>query len=154
MKEIPITRGKVALVDDEDYEYLTQTSWCCLNNGYAMRGRKDVPELMHRIIMNAKDREYVDHINHNRLDNRKCNLRIATKTQNEANKKLQRNSTSGYKGVSLEKRTNRWVAYIGSNKNRKYLGLYASKEEAAKAYNKAAIELYGEFALLNEIKEV
>jgi hypothetical protein len=154
-KEIPLTRGKVAIVDDEDYDFLMQTSWCCLNKGYAFRKRKKVPELMHRIVMNAKEGEFVDHINRDKLDNRKSNLRIVTFSENLANKPLQKNNTSGYKGVSFHKSTGKWCAYIGSSRGNSSvnLGTFINKEDAARAYNKAAIQLYGDCALLNDVSE-
>lgn len=91
----------------------------------------------------------VDHKNGNGLDNRKCNLRIATSSQNKANTKIRRDNTSGFKGVIWHKASNKWMARVAD----KYLGLFRSKYEAAKAYNQKAKEMFGEFARLNEIPE-
>ncbi len=107
MKEIQLTKGKVTLVDDEDYEYLMKNSWCYQNPGYAARRKNKSIELMHRVIMKAKKGEQVDHIDMNRLNNQKENLRIVNNSQNGMNKLVQNNSTSGYKGVSWRKERNK-----------------------------------------------
>ncbi|OQR57428.1 AP2 domain-containing protein [Bacillus sp. CDB3] len=151
MKEIQLTKGNVALVDDEDYEKLMQNSWCYQSPGYAARRRNKRIELMHRVIMNAKKGEQVDHIDMNRLNNQKENLRIVNNSQNGMNKLVQNNSTSGYKGVSWRKERNKWEAYINKDNKRYKLGYFENKNEAAEAYNKKAIELHGQYATLNKI---
>ncbi|ARO21566.1 hypothetical protein B2J90_29600 (plasmid) [Bacillus tropicus] len=153
MKEIRLTKGKIALVDDEDYETLMQTSWCYQSPGYAARRRNKRNELMHRVIMKAKKGEQVDHIDMNRLNNQKENLRIVNNSQNGMNKLVQNNSTSGYKGVSWRKERKKWEAYVNKDNKRYRLGYFESKNEAAEAYNKKAIELHGKYATLNEIVE-
>lgn len=95
------------------------------------------------------DRRLVDHKNGNALDNRKENLRVATKQQNNANRGLLINNKSGYKGVSWRQLSKRWCAFISVNNKSKFLGSFKIKEEAARAYDKAAKEHYGEFAILN-----
>ena len=111
---------------------------------------------MHRIIANAKEGESVDHVNGNPLDNRKENLRVCTMSQNLANQKLRKDSTSGFKGVSKnQSKTNPWRAYINRKDGKKtkqyHLGLFKTPEEAARAYNEKAKELFGDFAKLNKV---
>lgn len=159
MKKIQLTQGKAAIVDDEDYDRLAIHSWCiskCSNTNYALRGHKVKGKchsvLMHREIMNATDGVEVDHINGNGIDNRKCNLRFVTSSQNKFNqKKQQRKTSSKYKGVYYHKRDKAWIARIQLYGCPQYLGNYATEKEAALAYNKAAVNYYGEYARLNKI---
>lgn len=155
MKEIPLTQGKVALVDDEDYEYLMQWKWCVKkhrNTIYACRstwikgegpGRR---EYMHRVIMKTPDDMSTDHINHNGLDNQKHNLRICAGKENNRNRKVK----SKYLGVfkSGNKR-NPVYAKITVNRKQIYLGAFKDEVSAAKAYDRAAKIHYREFAGLN-----
>jgi hypothetical protein len=156
MKEIPLTQGYVALVDDEDYDDLIKTSWCCTKQSgrgvYACRGyRRGGPQvhvLMHRQIMGFPPRRIqVDHIDHNTLNNQKMNLRLCTNRQNHYNLKIRSTNTSGYMGVHPYK--NRWVAQITAGDKKKYLGRFVNVEDAARAYDSAAVKFYGEFARLN-----
>lgn len=101
--------------------------------------------LLHRLIMNAKQGQYIDHINGDRADNRKCNLRFASLAQNQFNRKLGKDNTSGFKGVSM-RGPNRWEAGIKKNRKTTYLGIFKTPEEAHLAYVKAAHEMFGEFA--------
>jgi hypothetical protein len=151
MKEIPLTMGKVAIVDDEDYEWLMQWKWYCTTRGYATRGWDGgaVHILMHREIAKTPDGMETDHINHNRLDNRKSNLRNCTPTQNKMNKGFDSRNTSGYKGVSWNKSAKKWFAYIRFNKQRVNIGVFEDIVEAAHAYDAAARKYHGEFAYLN-----
>jgi len=155
--KIQLSKGKVALVDADMFDYLNQWSWFYHKNGYAMRSyRKDGKyrkDRMHRVVVNAPLGLDVDHINGNKLDNRRENLRIATRSQNNANKRMQSNNTSGYRGVNWHKQRGKWVAKIQVDRKSIHLGLYEKKEDAARAYNKAAVLYYGEFAQLNNIKE-
>ena len=151
MKEIPLTRGKVALVNDEDYERVMMHKWCAVktrNKWYAQRreGKKKVS--LHRFILDAKSGEECDHINGDGLDNRRCNIRIVTSQQNKWNQQKTHGS-SIYKGVSWEKDRNKWRTGIRINNKDIHLGLFDSEEEAAKAYDAKAIELFGEYAKLN-----
>lgn len=156
MKEIPLTKGKVAIVDKEDFKYLSQFRWHISTNGYAVRTRNGEngrrhEVFMHREIIDCPKGKFIDHINRTKLDNRKCNLRVATSSQNGINRGLQPTNTSGYKGVSYHKKANKWQARLSIDGKLRHLGCYETKEEAAKAYNVKAEEVYGEFAFLNEV---
>lgn len=148
MKTITLTQNKVAIVDDDDYEYLSQWKWYYNRSGYATRNESGHQILLHRLLIESGD-DYVDHINRNKLDNRKCNLRICSNSQNQANSTKRSNNTSGYKGVSFNKQSKKWTAQITVNKNRIHLGYFDSPEDAAIEYDKYAREYFGEFALLN-----
>lgn len=153
MKEIKLTQGKVALVDDEDFEYLNQYSWC-FEHGYAARKNKDRTEYMHHLVLKKKEGLHRDHVNRNGLDNRKHNLRYATASQNCCNRPAREGSRSKYKGVvynNRPKRLKRWVAHIRFNKKAKTIGYYKTEEEAALAYNEHAKRLHKDFAVLNEV---
>ncbi len=156
MKKIPLTKGKFALVDNEDYESLMQRKWHINNWGYAVSTitlpNKERKKLyMHRVVNKTPAGLETDHINRNALDNQKHNLRSATRTQNECNKPAKLNKSSKYKGVGWMKIDNKWRAHIKIGKSRKYLGYFENEIDAAKAYNEAAIKLHGEFACLNKI---
>lgn len=147
MKKIHLTQGKYAIVDDGDYEYLMQWKWY-YNSGYAVRGAN--PKIMmHRVINCTPDELDTDHINQNRLDNRRCNLRNATRAQNCVNRKLQSNNTSGFKGVSWHKYHKYWVAFIIKDKKTLTIGRYKNKHDAAAAVDKEALRFSGNFARLN-----
>jgi hypothetical protein len=157
-KEIPLTQGFVALVDAADYDFLMQWKWHVRRQGnklYALRKSfidgKQAWVKMHRVIMEAKPGTMIDHKNGDGLDNRRANLRFATNSQNQCNKGVRSDSVSGYKGVSLHRRygNKRWRARIKVNGKREELGYYATPEEAARAYDRAALLYHGEFASLN-----
>lgn len=151
MKAIKLTQNKMAIVDDDDFYSLSQFKWCFQNSprgyGYAVRINKKRLIIMHRLIMNAKEGMEVDHINGNTLDNRRCNLRVCSPPENKRNRKINKGSYSGYKGVDFKK--NRWRARIQINKKSLFLGCFMTKEEAAEAYNIAALKYHKEFACLN-----
>lgn len=149
MKKIKLTQGKYAIVDDEDYENLNQYNWC-FNAGYAVRsnyvnGKQIGLLMMHREIMKTPKNMSTDHINHNKLDNRKSNLRIVTQAQNSYNRLGKKKGTSKYKGVSWHKDYKKWSVVF----DKKWVGSFSDEVEAAKAYDKAAKEKFGEYALLN-----
>lgn len=161
-REIPLTKGKVALVDDADFEAVSQHKWhACQNKKtdiwYAHRhckiNNKRRLESMHRFIL--KTDAHVDHKNRNGLDNRRENLRPATRSQNMANTKMSIRNTSGYRGVTLRKHDHEhgyprpWYAKIKKNGTTRSLGTFATAIEAAKAYDEAAKLVHGEFASLN-----
>ena len=146
MKEIKLTDNFVALVDDEDYEFLSRFNWSAHYKGgkwYA-----DLSISMHRFILNLHKADgHVDHINGNTLDNRRSNLRTVTRSQNQMNAKRREDNTSGYKGVS--RHNNKWMARISINGKRFFLGHFDTPIEAAKAYDTVAKEYCKEFAQLN-----
>jgi hypothetical protein len=153
MKKIKLTQGKVATIDNIDFD-LTQNKWQ-YHRGYAIRhNSKDhrLIDRMHRIILIRKlghaRFKYADHINGNKLDNRRDNLRPATVFQNQHNRKKQTN-VSGYKGVIWNKKLRRWQVMIQVKNKRIHLGLFDKKLDAAKAYNDAAKKYHKEFAKLN-----
>lgn len=156
-REIELTQGKVAFVDDEDYEELSKYSWSVRKGHttcYAQRADKH-PDgrhkivLMHRQIMNAGAEVEVDHRNHNGLDNTRANLRIATRAENQHNRKSERNSTSRFKGVHWHSGHRRWFARITIGGKVKHIGSFVDEEEAARAFDSVALKLHGEFAYLN-----
>ena len=157
MKEIQLTKGMVALVDDEDYEWLNQWTWFAVkehNNWYAATNMRENGSWqtvrMHRLILGLKRGNNIksDHKNRNGLSNSRNNLRTCTNQQNIMNQRPQ-GGTSKFKGVSRRKNTKKWFAQIGYQNQNIYIGYYDLEIEAAKAYDKKAKELYGEFAFLN-----
>jgi hypothetical protein len=146
VKEIELSNGQIALVDDCDYEYLSQWRWYIAGKGYAMRIERKVTIYMHRVVAGTLVGMNTDHINRNKLDNRRSNLRVCTGSQNNANMAVRKNNTSGKKGVYWHKKAHKWLAQIWYNKNIVYLGIYDSIDDAYHAYCKKAEELYGEFA--------
>ena len=159
-KEIQLTQGKVALVDDEDFEYLNQWKWYVQkwNVGYyAVRNVRNNKKYigyqsMHRLLSNNNNKSLItDHVNGNTLDNRKSNLRICSFSDNNKNRKISKNNSTGYKGVVYDKRNKKFIAKIGLNKKQIYLGYYIDPIDAARAYNAAALKYHGEFAHLNKI---
>lgn len=151
MKEIILTQGKVALVDDEDYERLNKYKWC-YHNGYAVAGNPQGGNYwyMQEMVLQRIDGFLIDHINRIRNDNQKSNLRLVTATQNAINQGMKRSNTSGYKGVNLTV-TGQWKAQIRIKGKLTYLGQYKFAEDAALAYNNAAQKHHKEFAYINPL---
>lgn len=153
MKEIPLTKGLVAKVSDADFEKLALYKWYANGSpdaGYYAAGwvdNKSVP--MHRYIMGVTDSAVlVDHRNGDRLDNQRRNLRLCTKAENARNRKINRNNTTGYKGVQIVPKRNSpniYRAMIKAKGKLYNLGDYPTKEEAANAYKEAATRLHGDF---------
>ena len=153
---IPLTKGKHAIVDEADFEWLSQWKWSLHGRGYASRqtgGRaKRVSVMMHRLIAETPEGMDTDHINGDKLDNRRSNLRHATRGQNNVNRSLLPSNSTGYKGVRspLDGRNGlRWPAFITVDNKAVGLGSYSTPEEAARAVDIAAFEAFGEFAQLN-----
>lgn len=170
MIEIPLTKGQIALIDDEDAD-LAELKWFAVfNPTYANGGnyiaRRNKPaingkrgaETMHRVILSRMlgrpllRSEEVDHIHGNPLDNRRSELRLATHPQNMMNQKKRKHNKSGFKGVTA-KPSGRWMATIGVNYKKIYLGMFDTKEDAYTAYCQKAHELYGEFADVLDVKK-
>ena len=149
--KIPLTQGKFALVDKEDVLFLCQWTWY-YKDGYAVRKKNGQRIYMHRVIlerMGFNDFEESDHINRNRLDNRREYLRTATRAQNSYNRNKQKNNTSGYIGVYRHKKNKNWTAQIVVNGKNIYLGSFDNEIMAARMYDIFAIKYHGEFASLN-----
>lgn len=144
-----------SIVDDEDYETLSKHNWYFCTR-YVVRNvfmdaNKSKKIMMHREVMKTPDGMFTDHINGNSLDNRKQNLRICSLSQNQQNKKKSPINTSGYKGVTWNKKAKKWQAQIGLDYKLIYIGLFSSKIDAAKAYDVKSEELHGKFSLNNNL---
>lgn len=144
-KVIPLTRGKNAIIDNEDFDIISSINWH-YSSGYA---KNTAVGSMHRFVISAEKNMEVDHINGDKLDNRKSNLRQCNRQQNQFNTRSRLNYSSKYKGIGWNKGRKKWRARIGLDGELIDLGLFSSEIEAAKAYDKKAIELFGEFAYLN-----
>lgn len=153
VKKMPLTREKYALVDNGDYEWLSQWKWHYSHYGYAARKSGQKQLYMHQVIMGKGPGMETDHINGNRLDNRRGNLRHCTAGQNQHNQRARKGKSSQYKGVYRRSDCKRWSAGIGVSGKVQYLGLFKSENDAARAYNEAARKHFGDFAALNSIKE-
>lgn len=151
-RKLPLTNGGFALVDEEDFLRFSRRSWRTNRAGYARATttvgrkaeRKTASFLLHRLVLGASPGQWIDHINRDKLDNRRANLRLATVSQNTANHPGYGHS-SRYKGVTWNKRARRWQVAV----QHRYVGVFASEEDAARAYDRAALAAYGEFAFLN-----
>lgn len=162
MPVIPLTQGKEAIVCDCHYDLVKDFKWFYMSGagGYAARtlnynDESGLPKtktiLMHRILTGAEGKSQVDHKDMNKLNNRCDNLRVCSRSDNYANQKAYKTNTSGYKGVNYMPRIKKWVARVQVEGERIYLGVFSTKRDAAEAYNKAALQHFGEFARLNEI---
>jgi hypothetical protein len=159
MKEIQLTQGKVAIVDDEDYDYLNQWKWFANNmNGkfyvkkkITVSKNKQTDIYMHRFIMKPNKGMVIDHLDGNTLNNQKNNLRICTHAENMRNSKIPINNKSGYKGVSYQENRNTYRAQIKFNNKTINIGDFIDPIDAARAYNEVALKYHGEFAHINKI---
>jgi len=156
MKEIRLTQGYLTLVDDEDFEYLSQWKWYAIRTGrnmYATRNESSLQKktiYMHReIIGNIENGFGVDHIDHNSLNNQRSNLRVASRAENLRNSRSGIGSSSKYIGVSFYKMYRKWRAQIMVNGKNKHIGYFESEIDAAKARDKSAIIHHKDFANLN-----
>lgn len=151
---------KIVLIDEEDYDKIKDYK-CCLsfhkrmNTFYIIihmyKDSKHIDVLLHRFIMNCPKDKLVDHKNHDTLKNTKDNLRICTHAENQRNQKIRKGLSSKHKGVYFNKKENKYVAQIKYNNKQIGIGRFETEKEAGESYNKKALELYGEFALLNII---
>lgn len=158
MKEIQLTRGQKAIVDDEDFEIVSKLRWYAdwnpnTKSYYAKRKDGSCHYGMPRFIFGLKkgDKRVVDHINHDTLDNRRCNLRVCSYSENKVNTKIKSNNTSGYVGVGLYKPNGKWVARVSIGNKREHIGYFDTIEQAVSAREKRAEELFGEFKLKENI---
>lgn len=156
-RQIALTNGGYTLVDAADYEWLSRYTWYRSGKGYALqsskRPGKNSGVAMQRVILQPEKGMFADHINGDRLDNRRCNLRVVTKLQNAQNRGNNWNSLSKYKGVAWKVENNKWQARIRINLKQYHIGLYDTEEEAAAAYNQAAILHHGQYARLNMLPD-
>ena len=163
MKLIPLTQGQFAIVDDDEFEYISRFNWHSIRSSarnvwYAARtGRsssgKEVRIPIQREIMrlSIEDERVIDHKDGNGLNNQKCNLRICTVQDNARNRPSW--GKSKYKGVTRRASTGKWIARICINYESVYIGIFAEEYDAALAYNLKAEEVFGEFARLNEVSQ-
>lgn len=153
MKHISV-KGKLFTVDDEDFVLVSGYNWHLDTFGYPrwLDNRNKKMIAMHRLIMQCPDGLVVDHIDGDIRNNQRHNLRICTLSQNLYNSKKREFTTSRYKGVSWNKRDNRWHAKICKDKKVYFLGNFTDEEAAAVAYNEKAAELFGEYARLNKTR--
>lgn len=158
MKLIKLSKNKFAKVDDEDFEYLNKWKWSVSSNNYAVRrvsrklkGKNNIIILMHRQIMKTNKNMQTDHINQNKLDNQKSNLRMCTRSENSCNRLKRKNTSSKYKGVCWDKAKKKWVAQVWKDNVKVLNKRFPTEKEAAIAYNKKSKIFHKEFAILNNV---
>ncbi len=149
MKEIHLSKGYKAFIDDEYFEEVSHRKWH-YEHGYA-RSAYPTKVYLHQFVtdLKGKDGLFADHIDGNKLNNQISNLRVSNKQQNGANRGLNKNNTSGFKGVGWHKQAKKWRAHIDVSGKHRSLGLYTNIHDAIEAYNNAARKYFGEFAYLN-----
>lgn len=158
MKYINLTKGKKAMVDDWNYEWLSQFKWCLSSRRYAVRsvclkdlsGRRTTKTIhMHRLILGTPDGKETDHINGDKLDNQISNLRIASRSENMFNQRARADSRSGVKGVWWLTRYKAWESQIKTNGKVTHLGRFKNISDAIDARNAATVKYHGDFARLS-----
>lgn len=147
-KKIPLPNEQFAIVDDDDYQRISQYKWHVMSNRNNSQAYAVTKIRMHRMIIDAPIGVMVDHINGDTLDNRKCNLRVCTNSQNQQNTSS-RGGSSRYKGVSFRIKSGKWIAAFQYNGIRHYCGMWDSEEDAARAVDKKRGEVCGDFASKN-----
>ena len=159
-KQISLTQGRVAIVDDEDYEELMRYKWHAhRDHSGAFYARRQAPRVdgkqsavqMHRQILGTQPGDDVHHRNHATLDNRRANIQNCSRVQHHAGRRKLTGCSSRFKGVNWHKRDKKWEARIQYGGKRQFLGLFSNEADAARAYNVAALEHLGELALLNAV---
>jgi len=152
MKQVQLTNGKIALIDDEDYDRVSALRWKEVG-GYAAhnytKAGKTHTLYMHRMITNALVGMKVDHINHDALDNQKANLRVCTHAQNHMNRVKVSGTSSLYKGVTWNKALGKWKAYISYEGKFRHIGYFDNEIHAAISYDLWSHALFGQYALTN-----
>lgn len=146
---LQLTKNKITILDLEDYKVHSKNKWCYCPNGSAVRRYKNKILYLHREITKCPTGMEVDHINGDRLDNRKINLRIVTHADNIKNQKIKSTNSTGYKGVSFYKREKRYVARITNNKKTRILGYFRKAEDAYEAYCKGSRKHHKEYGKIN-----
>lgn len=155
MKQIPLTQGYFALIDDTDFKLISKYSWTihkkahgvCYAQRTVIKRGKSGSVYMHRSVKRAQKGQIVDHINGNGMDNRRANLRLCSQAANLQRGRIRSSNTSGFRGVS--KSNGKWKAQIAHERKNKHLGYFSTKEDAAKAYDTAAAKIFGKYAGLN-----
>lgn len=151
--ECILPNGEAFQIDAEDYKLVSQYRWVITPSGYfvASTGKRDAHVFLHRLIMKPPDGMYVDHIDCNKGNCRKVNLRLCIKKENNRNVGLQKNNQCGYKGVYWASDRGKWRAEITVDKKHIHIGSFEPAEMAARAYDEYAIAHFGEYAKTNEM---
>jgi hypothetical protein len=153
---IQTTNGNCTFIDTEDFEAVSQFNWYISSSGYVVHG-EGAEIALHRYVLGLLDFQETDkeahHKNDNKLDNRKENLVVLTRADHRSTRAKRKDNTSGFKGV-VRTPYDRWLAQIGTWPNKRYLGVFLCREDAARAYDKAAYEIYGDLARLNFPRQV